>query len=282
MVNFFKQSHIGICQGRLISSPNGELQWFPTNLWPNEFKIAENIGLSHIELLAERKHNKENPLWTKEGKTNLINCAKRHKINLYSACLDYIISHPISEEYPGFDDTIKYTKNFINSCSELGIEIIILPFLEASELNSASKTATIKFLEEIKPLVKKRNILVSIESIADPKILIQTLSKVDDKIFGCVYDTGNRASIVNDQEEEINKLSKYINHVHLKDKSLDNKNVVIGSGIVDFKKIFKGLKKINYKKAFSFETNRGHDPKKTAQHNINFIKFFMEESSHYD
>ena len=44
---------IGISQGRLIKPPNNELQWFPGIKWKEEFQIANQIGLNHIELLAE-------------------------------------------------------------------------------------------------------------------------------------------------------------------------------------------------------------------------------------
>ena len=99
--------------------------------------------------------------------------------------------------------------------------------------------------------------MIAIESIADPSILREILDEINNKKFGCVYDTGNRANQLNNQDLEIIHLSKYINHVHLKDKDLNKNNVVLGTGIVDFKKIFFALKKIDYKGYCSFETNRG-------------------------
>jgi len=49
------------------------------------------------------------------------------------------------------------------------------------------------------------------------------------------------------------------------------KNVVIGSGKVDFTSIFKSLNKIDYKGNFVFETNRGEDSVITMRHNLKFI-----------
>ena len=42
-------------QGRLIDSPNGQLDWFPQNNWKDEFNLARNIGSNYIELVAEKK-----------------------------------------------------------------------------------------------------------------------------------------------------------------------------------------------------------------------------------
>ena len=46
---------IGISQGRLIRPPNNQLQWFPGKKWKEEFILAKQIGINHIEFLAEEK-----------------------------------------------------------------------------------------------------------------------------------------------------------------------------------------------------------------------------------
>ena len=48
----------GISQGRLTKSR--ELQRFPYESWKQEFYDASRLGISFIELLTERKYNKEN------------------------------------------------------------------------------------------------------------------------------------------------------------------------------------------------------------------------------
>ena len=56
--------NLGIVQGRLIQSPPGMLQWFPDEDWQAEFYIAATLGIENIELIAERVHNQNNPIWT--------------------------------------------------------------------------------------------------------------------------------------------------------------------------------------------------------------------------
>ena len=46
-------NEFGIVQGRLTQSPPGCLQWFPQGCWQKEFKIASDIGINYIELIAE-------------------------------------------------------------------------------------------------------------------------------------------------------------------------------------------------------------------------------------
>jgi sugar phosphate isomerase/epimerase len=57
----------GVVQGRLISSPPGQLQWFPQERWEEEFEFARVLGFSYLELIAERQHNPQNPLWSDAG-----------------------------------------------------------------------------------------------------------------------------------------------------------------------------------------------------------------------
>ena len=57
----------GMVQGRLIKSPENKLQWFPQPYWEDEFFVAGALGFDYIELLAERDHNPENPIWTNDG-----------------------------------------------------------------------------------------------------------------------------------------------------------------------------------------------------------------------
>ena len=75
----------GISQGRLVSNSKGLLQHFPQENWQEEFKIASSINLSFIELLAERKFNPNNPLWSEDGR-NLIK-SESNKNNLEGVLL---------------------------------------------------------------------------------------------------------------------------------------------------------------------------------------------------
>tara|TARA_Y100000589_G_scaffold87961_1_gene82191 strand:- start:3395 stop:4210 length:816 start_codon:yes stop_codon:yes gene_type:complete len=271
-MNKFK---IGISQGRLIKPPNNELQWFPGRKWKEEFLIAQQIGLNHIELLAETNHNSSNPLWTKEGREEINKISQAYKIQNYSVCFDYLIENKIEDNFSIRSDLFDYTKNFIDACSELNITLIILPFLGVNNLNYLKVDLIQNFLEIIIPYAFKKNIFIAIESLAEPDLIKNLMEDFLNFSAGCVYDTGNRILLSNDQGEDIINLSKFINHVHIKDKNLKNENVVLGNGCVNFKKIFSALLKINYKGLLTMETNRGENPKITAINNIKLINKYL-------
>lgn len=266
---------IGISQGRLIKPPNNELQWFPGPKWKEEFLIAKKIGLNHIEFLAEIKHNPSNPIWTKKGRDEIKACSREYEIQNYSACYDYLIENTIIDDFSINSHLYIYTKKFIDACSELNLKMIILPLLGNNNLNNLNMERVRKFLEIVIPYAFNKKIFISIESLADPILITELLKNFLNYSTGCVYDTGNRVLLSNDQENDILSLSQFIKHIHIKDKNKINENVILGNGIVDFEKIFSGLRKINYKGIFTMETNRGEDPLKTAINNIKLIKKFL-------
>ena len=267
----------GICQGRLTTPPNNELQWFPGEKWSNEFFLGSQLGYSFIELLAERDHNEDNPLWSEIEREKIIKTSQEANIYIYSACLDYIIEHSFHEKSDLDIAIIDYSKNFINSCEHIGIKLIVLPFLEESSLSSDNSHLVVKYLKIIGDYANKKGIEIAIESIAKPELIIKVLEKIDDLKIGVVFDTGNRVLISENLSDEIKKLSNYINHVHLKDRDKNNNNIIIGTGIVDFISVFKALKEINYKGSYSFESNRGNNAINTAKHNLEYIKFIFRE-----
>ena len=72
--------------------------------------------------------------------------------------------------------------------------------------------------------------------------------------------------------EDFLNIYNFIEHIHIKDKNNRKQNVKLNTGLVNFPKFFKIIKKMNYKKNFTFETTRGEDPIRTAKNNINFLK----------
>tara|TARA_B110000037_G_scaffold222445_1_gene297370 strand:- start:34 stop:258 length:225 start_codon:yes stop_codon:yes gene_type:complete len=73
----------------------------------------------------------------------------------------------------------------------------------------------------------------------------------------------------------LKKTKNLINHIHLKDRDELGNNVVFGTGLIDFKNIFKYLKKIKYNKTFTFETNRGNHYLTTAKKNLVLVKKYF-------
>lgn len=93
-----------------------------------------------------------------------------------------------------------------------------------------------------------------------------------------LFDIGNRVVLKKRSfSKDILLFGNNIRHIHLKDKNALKKNVLIGSGLVNFNLFFLQLKKINYKGSYTIESQRGKNIKKQANKNILFFKKLIKK-----
>ena len=123
----------------------------------------------------------------------------------------------------------------------------------------------------------KFNIEILIESNISPNLFSILKKRINMKNFFLLYDTGNRAFLKENLYQDLLSFGKNVNHIHLKDKNKFNKNVMINTGVVNFLKIFRNLKKISYKKSFTIEATRGKDPMKTAKKNLLYFRNLIKK-----
>lgn len=270
-------NEFGIVQGRLVQSPKGYLQWFPQEYWESEFFLASAVGFNFIEFIAERDHNEKNPIWTDEGINKIKELAGRNNLSVHTLCNDYIIDHSLTAKQGVVEQNMK----LISRAKLLGVHKLILPLFEKSEITENNMDMYKECLSDIGSAAQENNILVCIETILNGKDLLKLFEILDHPNIKCVFDTGNRIAFGHDIYSDINLLNKQIAHVHIKDKNDQDENVLLGTGSVNFYKVFESLSKIGYKGPFTFETTRGNDPVRTAKYNFRFVKFFMKENRTY-
>ncbi len=268
-------SKFGASQGRVVPSESGGLQCFPQNRWQEEFQAASGIGLSFIELLVERKPNKSNPFWSSTGRDQIREVVSKNNMEIYSCCFDYVIDHSIADQNNKFLNEID---NFFKGCEDLSIPLIVLPLLEKSDLSCQTYKDYVPLIQDIADNLLSKSAVLCIESLLPAPKLLEFLQLVDRRNVSCVYDSGNRIVDGADLVSEILLLNDWIQHFHLKDKNADGENVLLGTGLVNFRDVFAALKKINYQGYFNFETTRGETAEKTMAYHYYFSRFFLEES----
>ena len=264
----------GIVQGRLIQSPPGHLQWFPQEYWKSEFFLAASLGIDYIELIAERNHNPANPLWSDDGIIQITELVQRNGLSLHAFCNDYIVDHSLSKGAAVLDQNLR----LIERGASLGCEKYILPLFEKSELTIQNAFEYIVPLRTMADKAAEVGITLCLETILNATELIEVLDRINHPAINVVYDTGNRVAFGHDLPGDIRKLGNRICHVHIKDKNKANENVILGTGLVNFSQVFDALADIDYLGPYTFETNRGKNPLRTASYNIELVKFFCAEA----
>ena len=250
--------NIGIYQGRLSNSKI--LQKFPPN-WRGEFLNARQLGYHHIELFLEGKINLKNPFWLK--KKMLIKEIKKMKNKKTLICDNYLIFNSLTKS-----KSINYIFKVIYQASKFPRSKLIIPLnknlLKREEL-------LINKLISILSFAKKNNVEISFECDFDSRKII-ALSKKIKNGFKITFDTGNIFLIEKNIVKSFKKLNSIINHIHLKDRNKLKKNVILGTGLINFKSFFKLINDLNYRSDITLETTRGDDALLTAFANLNFLK----------
>lgn len=265
----------GISQGRLTSST--ELQRFPKEAWQLEFKNAPSLGISFIELLTERNYNKENPVWSAEGRKEIIDLCSATGCSIYSLCMDYIIDHSLLNDPDG--STKNHVKDVFYAAEAVGCKAVIFPLLEKSHIDKSNILRYVDLFKNLSKLAQHHGLEIYIESLLDAHTLKNFFILLDAKNIGAVFDTGNRVLASDNLYDEIMVLDNFISHVHIKDKDRKGNNVILGTGLVNFKRVFDALQEIDYKGELNFETTRGVDPLNTAAYHLALCKFFMNEAA---
>ena len=269
----------GIIQGRLSQAPANQLQWFPQNCWRDEFHNAKKLGIDFIELLDENSYNKDNPIWSDSGRSQLKSVSKKTGRQLYSICTDFIMANSLLDD-KGNTITKGHVKKLIDHAGELGCKVVVLPLFEESILSVSTTHFFIPIIKDFAKYAAQLNINICIESLLDGPNLKIFLESINESNVGCVFDTGNRVVDNPQLDEEIKLLGDWITHVHIKDKNYVGENVLLGTGLVNFAKVFEALVEIRYEGPLVFETTRGTDPLVTASYHIEICNFFLHEARH--
>ena len=274
MVNKNNNLGFGIVQGRLSIPPNNQLQWFPQDGWDREFEIASKLGFNYLELIAERQHNPDNPIWNINGIERISELTENSNLFSHAFCNDYVIDHCLIRNSKVVDQTL----NLISKGKLLGCEKLIFPLFEHSELTNSNYKDYRGVLTEIGDAARESKMLLCLETILDGQQLVDVLDDLDHPSIFAVFDTGNRIAFGHDIYSDIILLGDYIKHVHIKDKNENNENVILGTGKVNFHKVFQSLAEIDYNGPYTFETTRGKNPVETAKYNLSLAQFFISDT----
>ena len=255
---------IGIVQGRLSYSGK-KLQCYPEDPL-KEFSIARKARYQFVEFFTERNINNKNLIWSNIGIRDYIKSVKKNKLCTYSFCDNYYIEHNLGEK-----KTLDYALKVLKRVRLLKIRKYIIPLYGKSFLRSHNQKNITKHISRISRICSNYRIELLLESNMSPQKFEEIREKISSKNCFFLFDSGNRVVLKRSFYHDLKLFGKNIRHIHLKDKNILKKNVIIGRGMVNFDLFFSSLKAIGYKGSFTIESQRGSDILKQAKKNYNFF-----------
>lgn len=250
------------------------------------------IGYRGVEIMADVPHAWPAYLLP-ESKQSIRDSLSRHQLAISN--VNAFMMHAVNDRrqkywYPSWIETdpnyrairVDHTKRALTLARELGAKCITTepggPVAPGESWHAAMKL----FVEELKPVAEhaeREGVLLLVEP--EPGLLIESseqfeefMSRVDSPAIGLNFDVGHMYCVGEDPATSLQRLAKFVRHVHLEDiaKTRVHQHLVPGDGAIDFAAVFQALKEIRYSGWVTVELYPYvEDPDLAARRAIEFV-----------
>ena len=249
---------IGVMQGRLGPPVEGRFQSFPRGRWADEFSLAAQAGLHAIEWIYDLFGADENPLATDEGVAAMQSLSARHGVAVRSVCADYFMDKPLLRVGPPERrELVERLRWLLRRCRTLRIERVILPFVDASRIETPEEIEEVRTIfESVLPTAEETAVELHLETSLPPPEIARLLARLPHPLVKMNYDSGNSASLGYRVREEFAAYGERIGSVHIKDRVRGGGTVPLGTGDADLPALFDEIRKVGYGRDFILQVAR--------------------------
>lgn len=241
-------SRLGIMQGRLVPPEPDRFQAFPKVRWLDEFSLARLVPLSCIEWIYDLYGADVNPITNAAEFTRFRHVIEKTGVRVHSMCGDYFMDQPFLRCSPAeCEDREQFLHHLIRHAHAAGIERIVLPFVDASRIDtSEDRDTVIRVLQNALPAVRETGIELHLETSLEPSDFARLLDRIPDPAVKVNYDSGNSSSLGYTPSEEFRAYGHRIGSIHIKDRIRGGGTVPLGTGNADFPAVFRSMEAIGY------------------------------------
>lgn len=264
-------------QGRLALPESGTIQSFPRDAWRDEFERAAKAGYAGIEWIFDSFGEDVNPISTDAGIAEMLALQKDHGVIVSSICADWFMENPLANDRQNQRRAAKKLEWLISRARYARIRRIVLPFVDASKIETGTESGIVQLLGTFLPFCKENEVELHIESSMPPSEFSAFMQQLDPSVFFINYDSGNSASLGYRCEEEFAAYGDRIGSVHVKDRKLGGTTVPLGTGNADFDALFFQLDAIGYSEDLVMQVARGEPGDEVAHaiRNREFVQSHM-------
>lgn len=244
-------------QGRLVPPQEGRFQSFPVQQWREEFPRARAAGIDCIEWIYEEPNVERNPIGSDEGLAELRALSAGTGVAVHSICADYFMTRPLVTSGITNAESIMRLRWLIERAGLMGITYIVLPFVDASRLQSAADCrALTALLADVAPAAEAAGVELHLETDLPPEQFAALMRAVDSPMVKVNYDIGNSASLGYDPAREFDAYAAWLGSVHVKDRVRGGGTVVPGTGDADFATCFARIRQAGFDRWFVLQVAR--------------------------
>lgn len=245
-------------QGRLVPPERNRFQSFPRESWRLEFPNAKEAGINCIEWIYDTYGEDINPINSDSGVDEIKKLSDKNGVNVYSVCADYFMDKPfLRTTVHERNNRIEKLKWLLKRSVNLKINRIVLPFVDASQINTDYELAeVVNLLKQVLPVADETGIELHLETSLSPSRFKLLLDSIPHPLLKANYDSGNSSSLGYRPVDEFEAYGNRIGSIHIKDRIKGGGTVPLGSGDADFKSLFKQIKLVGYSGDFILQVAR--------------------------
>jgi L-ribulose-5-phosphate 3-epimerase len=272
-------TRFGIMQGRLVPPVADRFQCFPRQNWADEFALAAEAGLDCIEWIYDEFGADVNPLGTDDGIDSIRELSDRHGIRVVSLCADYFMDRPLVRATDGeLEDRIRVLLWLIDRARRLGIERMVLPFVDLSSIETDPELEqVVKTISRAARDAEEGRVELHLETSLGSERFAELLERLPAGTVKVNYDIGNSASLGYEPRAEFAAYGDRVGSVHVKDRIDGGGTVPLGSGDADLPAVFDCLTSLDYAGDFVLQVARSApgDEVRWARQNLERVHAYL-------
>ena len=247
-----------VMQGRLSAPDAGRFQSFPRAAWQTEIALAPTIPLRGIEWIFDVHGVGVNPLETAAGRASLCDLLRAHRVMIESVCADYFMDRPLVDGHTPQEASVTTLRWLMNTCGEMSIRRIVLPFVDASRItDERAAAATLDVLHGVLPDAEAAGVELHLETDLSPVVFRDLLRDIQHPLVKVNYDSGNSAALGYRSADEFAAYGERIGSIHIKDRVLGGGTVPLGYGQADFAMLRSAIIDSDFAGGFVLQVARG-------------------------
>jgi len=257
---------------------------------PSIFSLAKNMGFNGVQITFDIK-NSNNSILNPRNQDIYLRESDKMDVKVCScAALNFLKSPLALEKNPK-----KIIVDFFKVMNDLGIEIMMIPFLYEGDINQKAslrgRLSEIKRLVEGKPskrwmydksvtvlrdfaeLAEKYSVTIGLETLLPGKNMREMIEKVKSPYIKVFFDPGNMYFMGYDPLKELQTIGlSNICQIHIKDQIKDQK-ALIGKGAINYNNFLSWLKNNNYSDwlVVEYSTNEEIGLEKSMKENLKYL-----------
>lgn len=228
----------------------------PKNIDEEMFKLYSESGITHMEVSVNKEQSEALDF------EKLLAWSKKYNVELYSFHLPFMPFDAIDISRKDLaKKSVEYLKGYIDKGTKIGIDkYIIHPSgepIKEEDRQERMKTAK-ESLDDLAKYAKEKGAIICVENLPrtclgrDSSDILELLSA--NPTLVCCFDTNHL--LAEDPISFIQKVGEKIFTLHVSDYDFKNeRHWLPGEGSLDFQKIIKALKEVNYSNAWLYEIN---------------------------